>query len=94
MCIRDSLCVVDTEKNDRIYSICKKLNAVFEDHVEFVGDRIGKDSAYHLDSKKIRAELHWQDRIDLDQGLDGCIAWVKNNFDILKNEDFDYRHKS
>ncbi len=73
--------------------ICAKLNAEFEDHVEFVGDRIGKDSAYHLDSKKIRNELGWEDKISLDQGLDECIAWVKCNFETLKQQPFDYQHK-
>jgi dTDP-glucose 4,6-dehydratase len=73
--------------------ICAKLNVVFDDHVEFVGDRIGKDSAYHLDSKKIRAELGWEDEIFLDQGLDECIAWVKMNFEALKKLPFDYQHK-
>jgi dTDP-glucose 4,6-dehydratase len=73
--------------------ICTKLNVVFDDHVEFVGDRIGKDSAYHLDSKKIRAELGWEDKTSLDQGLDECIAWVKTNFEALKKLPFDYHHK-
>jgi len=73
--------------------ICEKLNVSFEDHVEFVGDRVGKDSAYHLDSKKIRSELEWQDKITLDQGLDDCIGWVKSNLEVLKQHPFDYLHK-
>jgi dTDP-glucose 4,6-dehydratase len=73
--------------------ICAKLNVEFDGHVEFVGDRIGKDSAYHLDSKKIRAELGWEDKTSLEQGLDECIAWVKSNFEILKQQPFDYQHK-
>lgn len=73
--------------------ICLKLGAKFEDHVEFVGERLGKDSAYHLDSTKVRQELGWQDSINLDQGIDECIAWVKNNFEELKDQPFDYQHK-
>lgn len=73
--------------------ICKKLNVVFDDCVEIVGDRIGKDSAYHLDSRKIRTEFGWGDKVSLEKGLDECIAWVKDNFEILQNEQFDYRHK-
>jgi dTDP-glucose 4,6-dehydratase len=73
--------------------ICAKLGVKFEDHVEFVGERIGKDSAYHLDSTKLRTELAWQDRTNLEQGLDECIANVKSNFDVLKNQPFDYQHK-
>ena len=73
--------------------ICNKLQVSFEDHVEMVGERIGKDSAYHLDSSKIRTELGWTDSVTLDQGLDECIAWVKENFESLKDTNFDYIHK-
>ena len=74
--------------------ICTKLAVKFEDCIELVGDRLGKDSAYHLDSSKLRAELDWKDRINLDQGLDECIAWVKSHFDVLKAEPYDYQHKA
>lgn len=73
--------------------ICQKLNVKFEDHVEFVGDRVGKDSAYHLDSTKLRTNLNWADRITLEQGLDECISWVKANFDALILQPMDYQHK-
>ena len=74
--------------------ICAKLNVRFEDHVEVVGERMGKDSAYHLDSTKLRTELGWQDSINLDQGLDECIAWVRTHFEALKTQPFDYIHKA
>ena len=74
--------------------ICTKLGVNFEEHVEVVGERVGKDAAYHLDSTKVRAQLGWQDHISLDQGLDECIAWVKSNFDVLKTESYDYQHKA
>lgn len=73
--------------------ICDKLAVKFEDHIEFVGERNGKDLAYHLDSTKLRTELNWQDHINLDQGLDECIAWIQNNFNILKTQSFNYQHK-
>ena len=79
---------------DLVERICIKLGVKFEDHVELVGERLGKDSAYHLDSTKIRTELDWQDRISLDQGLDECIAWVKDNLAVLKAQPLDYQHKS
>jgi dTDP-glucose 4,6-dehydratase len=74
--------------------ICSKLEVKFEDYVELVGERMGKDSAYHLDSTKARKELGWQDHIPLEQGLDECIAWVKNNFDVLTIQPYDYLHKA
>lgn len=78
---------------DLVERICKKLGADFNSSVEVVGDRLGKDSAYHLDSAKIRKELSWQDNISLDQGLDQCVDWVKKNLAELKQQPFDYIHK-
>jgi dTDP-glucose 4,6-dehydratase len=79
---------------DLVARICKKLDVGFDDYVEIVGERLGKDSAYHLDSSKLRGELGWMDQINLDQGLDECIQWVRANFDVLKNEPYDYIHKA
>jgi dTDP-glucose 4,6-dehydratase len=73
--------------------ICEKLEVKFEDSVEIVGERLGKDAAYMLDSTKLRRQLGWQDRISLDAGLDQCIAWVRRYFDELKGMPFDYSHK-
>lgn len=74
--------------------ICSKLDVSFEDHVEIVGERMGKDPAYHLDSTKLRTELGWQDCIRLDRGIDECIAWVRGNFEVLKMQPYDYIHKA
>lgn len=79
---------------DLVARICQKLNVNFDDHVEVVGERLGKDAAYHLESRKIRDELGWQDQISLDQGLDDCIAWVRKHFAELKDQPYDYIHKS
>jgi len=79
---------------DLVAQICTRLDVRFEDHVEVVGERLGKDSAYHLESSKVRIELGWQDQISFDQGLGECIAWVRSNFDALKASDFDYIHKA
>ena len=54
---------------------------------------MGKDAAYMLDSSKLRKELNWAERISLDAGIDECIAWVKNNLDVLRTLPVDYIHK-
>lgn len=73
--------------------LCDKMGVSFESCVEEVGERLGKDSAYQLDSSKIRKELGWADAISLEQGLDETIAWVDRWFDELKDQPFDYSHK-
>lgn len=79
--------------HDLVQKICKKLDVSFDQHVEVVGERLGKDSAYHLDSTKLRTELGWKDRIGLDEGIDECIRWVKENFEALQSQPYDYIHK-
>lgn len=85
---------------DRIISIrelvgmiCTRMGARFEDHVDVVGERLGKDAAYLLDSRKLRDELGWRDRVSLEQGVDEVIAWVDANLDVLRRQAMDYVHK-
>ena len=73
--------------------ICERLGANFNDNVEIVGERLGKDAAYRLDSSKIRRELGWTDRISLEAGLDETIAWVNEHFADLKTLPMQYEHK-
>lgn len=78
---------------DLVERICQKLDVPFDKHVEVVGERLGKDAAYHLESKKLRKELDWKDHVSLDEGLDDCIAWIKDHFETLKSQPYDYEHK-
>jgi dTDP-glucose 4,6-dehydratase len=78
---------------DLVEYICKKLNYSFFDEVEIVGERLGKDSAYHLDSSKLRIELGWHDKTKLDQGIDECIDWVKSYYSVLAKQQHNYQHK-
>ena len=73
--------------------LCVKLDKRFEDCVEVVGERMGKDAAYMLDSTKLRQTLGWKDHVSLDEGLDDCIAWVRRDLEQLKLQPFDYVHK-
>jgi len=73
--------------------ICERMKARFEDSVEIVGERLGKDATYQLDSKKLREQLGWRDRISLEQGIDETIAWVERWLPDLKQQPFDYVHK-
>lgn len=73
--------------------LCAKLGADFDGCVEVVGERLGKDSAYALDSAKLRSALGWRDAIGLDAGLDECVRWVRDNLDVLKAQPLDYVHR-
>lgn len=73
--------------------ICQRMQVRFEDVVQEVGERLGKDASYQLDSSKIRSQLAWSDQIKLEQGIDETIAWVDQHLDELKQQPFDYIHK-
>ena len=73
--------------------ICKKLDVNFFDCVEISDERLGKDSSYQLESSKIKKELSWNDKINLDEGLDLCIQWVMSNIKVLKSAPSSYIHK-
>jgi dTDP-glucose 4,6-dehydratase len=79
---------------DLIERIATKLGVKFGDNVEVVGERMGKDAAYQLDSAKLRKELGWKDVVSLDQGIDECIDWVRRNIESLRQQPCDYVHKA
>lgn len=76
-----------------VQMIAEQMELSFEDNIEDVGERLGKDAAYLLDSAKARDTLGWQDQISIEQGIEETIAWVRDNLDILKKLPFDYIHK-
>jgi len=73
--------------------ICDKMEVKFDDHVDIVDDRLGKDAAYLLNSSKLRDELSWKDLITLDKGIEETIDWVSSNFEVLESEVDHYIHK-
>jgi dTDP-glucose 4,6-dehydratase len=88
---------LSTPKNisihDLVMMIADQMGVPFEDHVEVVGERLGKDSAYLLDSAKARSTLGWSDTIALEQGIEESISWVRDNIDVIRTQPFDYIHK-
>lgn len=74
--------------------ICQRMGAAFNDVVEVVGERLGKDATYSLNSEKLRSRLGWKDAISLEQGIDESIAWVDRWLDDLRNLPSDYIHKA
>lgn len=73
--------------------IADKMGISFEAQVEIVGDRLGKDSAYLLDSMKAHQELGWDAGISLEKGIEDTIQWVRNNLKDLRKLPLDYMHK-
>jgi dTDP-glucose 4,6-dehydratase len=73
--------------------ILSRLGKSFEDCVEIGPERPGKDTAYTLDSFKLRTELGWRDRLSLQQGIDDVIAWAKRFENDIATLPTKYEHK-
>jgi dTDP-glucose 4,6-dehydratase len=59
---------------DLVRMILDRMN-MQENMIEYVEDRPGHDRRYSTDIAKIRHELKWSPRFDIDTGLDKTIAW-------------------
>jgi len=78
---------------DLVKAICISLEKNFEDHVEIVEERLGKDNAYWLNCEKLRLELGWIDTVSLDTGLSQMREWISANVDSLALQPVAYEHK-
>ncbi len=58
-----------------------KLMGKSESEIEFVKDRPGHDRRYAIDWSKIKTELGWEPKHNLDSALEETIEWFKNNED-------------
>jgi dTDP-glucose 4,6-dehydratase len=47
--------------------------------IQFVADRPGHDRRYAMDIRKIRTELGWEPRYDLERGLRQTVLWYLDN---------------
>jgi len=63
---------VDRLRPDLPHAPCRSL-------ITFVQDRPGHDRRYAIDAAKIRRELGWEPRQDLDTGLAKTVEWYLSN---------------
>ena len=73
--------------------ILKRLGKSFDDCVEIAPERPGKDTAYMLDSIKLRTELGWRDTLSLERGVDEVIRWADRFSTDLPKLPAQYNHK-
>lgn len=73
--------------------ILARLGKNFEDCVEIGPERPGKDTAYTLDSFKLRTELGWRDTISLQEGIDDVISWARRFEGDIGRLPARYEHK-
>ena len=74
--------------------ILKRLGKSFAEYVELGPERPGKDTAYTLDSFKIRTELGWRDTVSLEEGVNDVIKWAERFKGDLAKLPTKYEHKA
>lgn len=79
--------------NDVVRIICDKMGVAFEKATKTVGERLGQDAAYVIDSTRARKELGWSPKISLEKGLSEVIAWIEDNWEQIRKEPLEYAHK-
>ena len=86
---------------DELVSIRDLVAEVFEiagigdpsRQVALVDERLGKDLGYFLDSSRLREELGWRPRVDLEAGIRSVVTWVDAHIDELVDVSSEYVHK-
>lgn len=76
--------------------VVKKILEVMnlpEDRIEFMADRPGHDQKYALDNSKIKRELAWQAKYNLDETIRLTVEWYQKNQDWWKKikNSFEYQ---
>ncbi len=79
---------------DLVGLICNLMGVHFDDHIDVTEELLGKDSAYLLDSSKVRSTLGWKDQVSLKEGVLAVIQWIEQNFEILKQQPLEYTHRA
>ena len=69
-----------------VEKICEILNELrpkaqgsYSDQITFVSDRPGHDLRYAIDITKIREELNWEPKKQIEQGLYQTVRWYLDN---------------
>jgi dTDP-glucose 4,6-dehydratase len=78
---------------DLVSKLCEMLGHRFENATESVGERLGQDRAYLIDSSKIRSELSWSPQIRFEEGLSKTLGWVNTHWDSIRALPLDYLHR-
>lgn len=69
------------------------MGAPFEKATKTVEERLGQDTAYVIDSSKVREEFGWQPKVSFDEGISGVIKWVEDNWEEIQKEPLEYIHR-
>ncbi len=75
----------------KVFKISKSKR--YNKNVHNTSERVGKDRIYFLNSNKLRKDLKWRSKVNLDEGIKKTLIWFnQNKREIIKTKKF-YIHK-
>ncbi|SFR64486.1 dTDP-glucose 4,6-dehydratase [Litoreibacter janthinus] len=75
----------DLSNLELVQTICRIMDQLrpaghpYSDLISFVPDRPGHDRRYAIDATRIQAELGWQPKVTLEEGLEKTVGWYLAN---------------
>ena len=82
-----------TPIKELVSAICRLMDVSWEDVVEIVADRPGKDRMYHLAGWQAEIEFGWKPKINLLEGLEETVAWFKAHAADYAGHSLEYEHR-
>jgi dTDP-glucose 4,6-dehydratase len=81
-----------TKIRDLVSMICGMIGVKFEDAVEVVEDRPGKDRMYLLDWLDSNVLLGWKPTVELEEGLEQTVSWFRGRSKDYAGQSLEYVH--
>ena len=78
---------------DLVKGICEMIGKDLRGSTIDVGERLGQDKAYVIDSTKARDEFVWLPEITLTDGLCQVKNWIEEQWDGICSEPLEYVHR-
>lgn len=82
-----------TAVRDVVRLICERMGRSVDASTVAVGERLGQDAAYVIDSSKARQAFGWAPRIPLEDGVAEVIAWIDEHWAQIQHEPLEYVHQ-
>ena len=73
--------------------ICNIMDYDFESSVNLIAENYGQDSAFILNSDKLRQKTNWKEKMSLEKGIKGTIKWIEDNWSTIIKMPREYIHK-
>ncbi len=73
--------------------LVEKMGLDVDEVTESVGERLGQDAKYIINSTKARKELSWKPHIAINEGLDEVIEWINQDWETIIHQPLEYIHQ-